>query len=94
MQSQAEVPESEEGGNSEIIKQDRGDQSARGAALRVIARQPASDTQCKQRNSGHAPERYRGGGIELRTEQQLDYDGGHGHQAQSRGHLDDSGKSE
>jgi len=90
VQSQTDMGESEESGDGEVVKQHGGDQSPCSPALCVSARQPASDTQRKQRNSGDAPEHRRGGSIERRTEQQLDDDGGHGHQAQAGGRFEES----
>src|SRR5258708_26519015 len=46
VQSKADAGESEDG-ESDVVKQHRGDQSSRGAALRVPSRKPTSDTQRK-----------------------------------------------
>jgi hypothetical protein len=92
MHSQLKTGKSEERGDRDIVKQHRRDQSSRGGASCVVTRQPASDAQGKQRNSGDASEHRRGGAVERRTEQQLNDDGGHGHQAQTGGRFDESGE--
>jgi hypothetical protein len=48
VQSEADVGESEDGDGGDGVKQHRGDQSSRGAALRVTSRKPTCDTQRKQ----------------------------------------------
>jgi hypothetical protein len=63
VQPKADAGESEDCNASNVVKQHRGDQSSRGAALRVIARKPAGDTEREQAGSGHAPEHHRGGCI-------------------------------
>jgi len=64
MQSQGDTGESEEGGGGNVIDQHRNDQSSGSAALPVIARQPASDTEREQRGSRDAGEHRRGGCVE------------------------------
>jgi hypothetical protein len=45
VQSKADTGESEDGDSGNVVKQHRGDQSSRGAALRVTSRQPTGYTQ-------------------------------------------------
>jgi len=58
--SKSDAGESEDGDGSDVVKQHRGDQSSRGAALRVTSRKPACDTQRKQ--PGPADTRHGQGG--------------------------------
>jgi hypothetical protein len=64
VQPQTDAGESEDSGGSDVVKQHRGDQSSRSAALRVIARQPAGDTEREQRGSRDATEYPRGGCVQ------------------------------
>src|SRR5882762_693670 len=75
VQPQADAGESEDSGGSNVIYQHRNDQSSRSAALPVIARQPAGDTEREQRGSRDAPEGYAGAGN-FSTEQQPNDNGG------------------
>src|SRR5882724_272885 len=64
VQPQADAGESEDSGGGNVIHQHRNDQSSGSAALRVIARQPAGDTEREQRGSRDAREHHRGGCAE------------------------------
>jgi hypothetical protein len=77
VQPQADAGESEDSGGDNVIHQHRNDQSSRSAALRVIARQPAGDTEREQRGSRDAPEGYARAGN-FGTEQQPNDNSGHG----------------
>ena len=77
VQLQADAGESEDSGGDNVINQHRNDQSSRSAALRVIARQPAGDTEREQRGSRDPPEGYARAGN-FGTEQQPNENSGHG----------------
>src|SRR2546429_7465670 len=77
MQPQADAGESEDSGGDNVIDQHRNDQSSRSAALRVIARQQAGDTEREQRRSRDATEGYARTGN-FGTEQQPSHNGGEG----------------
>ena len=62
MQPQADAGESEDSGGDKVIHQHRNDQSCHSAALRVMARQQAGDTEREQGGSRDATERYAGAG--------------------------------
>ena len=62
MQPQADAGESEDSGGDKVIHQHRNDQSCRSAALRVMARQQAGDTEREQGGFRDATERYAGAG--------------------------------
>ena len=49
---------------TEIVQNHRADQSLRGAALRVVLREPAGDAEREQCRPGHAREIHRRGSIE------------------------------
>src|SRR6266436_4367192 len=55
--SRADAGQSEDESRADVIKHHRADQSSRGAALRVVLREPAGDAERKQRHPGHATER-------------------------------------
>jgi hypothetical protein len=64
VEPQADASESKNSGGDNVINQHRNDHSSAGAALRVIARQPAGDTEREQRGSRDAPKYPRGGCVE------------------------------
>jgi hypothetical protein len=74
---QAYAGESEDSGGGNVIHQHRNGQPSRSAALCVIARQPAGDTEREQRGSRDAPEGYARAGN-FGTEQQPNDNSGHG----------------
>ena len=70
MQSKADAGESEEGDGANVVKQHRGDQSSRRAALRVASRKPACDTQGKQPGPADPCHDQGGGRLQRRTDQE------------------------
>jgi hypothetical protein len=68
--SKADAGESEDGDGGDVIKQYRGDQSSRGAALRVTSRKPACDAQRKQPGPADARHGQGGGCIQRRAADQ------------------------
>ena len=75
VQPQADAGESEDSGGGNVIDQHRNEQSSGSAALRVIARQQAGDTEREQGGSRDATERYAGAGN-FGTEQKPNDNGG------------------
>jgi hypothetical protein len=69
VQPQADAGKSEDSGGDKVIRQHRNDQSSGSAALCVVARQPAGDTEREQRGSRDATKGYARAGN-FGTEQQ------------------------
>ena len=93
VQSQAEAGESEESGDGYVVKQQRRDQPSRGAALPVIARKPAGDSQSKQCDPGDATH-YDGDAEKFRAEQQPPDERRNNNQCYARGRFDYGGDSQ
>jgi hypothetical protein len=79
---------SEDEHRAEIVDDHRGDDSARGAALRIETREPAGHAQREQRHAGQATE-WDGSAGDFRSEQDPDDAGGYGDQPQSRGDFNE-----
>lgn len=94
VQSEAQAGVGENRNRRGIVNQHRADQPFRGGTLRIVAREPAGDTQRQQSRSANASHRQGGVGLQWRTKQKDRRARGKGQQGQTGARFDQSRQNE